>query len=59
MELLDFEEEKENNAPIDIDDDDDNSDNTDLFCRRMMKITICAQVVLRILLPTLSNNADI
>ena len=33
MELLDFEEEKENNAPIDIDDDDDNSDNTDLFCQ--------------------------
>ena len=31
MELLDFEEEEENNAPIDIDDVDDNYDNTDLF----------------------------
>ena len=31
MELLVFEEEEENKAPIDID-DDDNYDNTDLFC---------------------------
>ena len=30
MELLEFEEEEENNAPIDTD-DDDNYDNTDLF----------------------------
>ena len=31
MELLQFEEEEENNAPIDID-YDDNYDDTDLFC---------------------------
>ena len=31
MELLEFEEEEENIAPIDID-DDHNYDNTDLFC---------------------------
>ena len=31
MELLEFEEEEENNAPINID-DDDNYDNTELFC---------------------------
>ena len=31
MELLEFEEKEENNAPTDID-DNDNYDNTDLFC---------------------------
>ena len=31
MELLEFEEEEENNAPIDID-DDDNYKNADLIC---------------------------
>ena len=31
MKLLEFREEEENNAPIDID-DDDSYDNTDLFC---------------------------
>ena len=31
MELLEFEKEEENNAPIDID-DDDKYDNSDLFC---------------------------
>ena len=31
MELLEFEEAEENNAPIDMD-DDDNYDNTNLFC---------------------------
>ena len=31
MELLEFEEEEEHNAPINID-DDDNYDNTELFC---------------------------
>ena len=60
MQLLEFEEEEENNAPIDID-DDDNYNSTDLFCEEdvMKKITLCLQDVIRNLLPTLSNHADI
>ena len=61
MELLkEFEEEEENNAPDDID-DDDNYDSTDLFCEEdhEEKIRICAQAVMRNLLPILFNHADI
>ena len=59
MEMLEFEEEEESNAPIDID-DDDIYDNTDLFCEEDDgKDSISAQAVMRIFLPTLSNHADI
>ena len=34
MELLEFEEDGENNAPIDIE-DDDNYDDTDPFCKEV------------------------
>ena len=58
MQLLEFEEEEEKNAPIDI---DDNCNSTDLFCEEdvMKKITICPQDVIINLLRTLSNHADI
>ena len=36
MELLEFEEQEENKAPIDID-DDDNYDDTDLYCEDVDK----------------------
>ena len=59
MELLrEFEEEEEKNAPDDI--DVDNMIILISFVRRSMKkITICAQAVMRNLLPILFNHADI
>ena len=58
IELFEFEEEEENNAPIDID-DDDNYDNTDLFCEEDEEKDYDWRSVMRIFLPTLSNNAGI
>ena len=41
IKLLEFEDEEENNVPIDINDDDGIYDNNDLFCEKeMKKITI-------------------
>ena len=54
---MEFEEEEENNAPIDID-DDDSYNNTDLFCEED-DYDLYLKAVMRILLPTLSNHSDI
>ena len=61
MELLkEFEEEEENNALDDVA-DDNNYDNSDLFCEEVDEkdVMICAQDVMRNLLPILSSHADL